>query len=94
MDTFVRLIFPSTSAEHMYTSSLINSIDLSGSINMYAGVPSIFINLFLSGAEFTVLIAHEVVTIKVSTRLARYFIRIQSLNNFYLMLNLFSLSHL
>ena len=90
----MRLIFPSTSAEHMYTSSFINSIDLSSSISMYAGVPSIFINLFLSGAEFTVLIAHEVVTIKVSIRLARYFIRIQSLNNFYLMLNLLSLLHL
>ena len=53
------LALPSTSAKHMYMSSLINSIDLLGSINTYAGVPSIWINLFYSGAEPTVFTAQE-----------------------------------
>ena len=58
---FILLALPSTSAKHMYISSLIKSVDLSGSINTYAGVPSICKNLSFSGAEVTVLTAQDVI---------------------------------
>ena len=58
---FILLALPSTSAEHMYISSLIKSTDLSDSINTYAGVPSICINLLLSGTEVAVFTAQDVI---------------------------------
>ena len=45
-------------------SSLIRLTDLLGSIDTYAGVPSICINLLFSGAEVTVFTAQEAVNSK------------------------------
>ena len=58
---FILLALPSTYAQHMYISSLIKSTDLSDSINTYAGVPSICINLLLSRTEVAVFTAQDVI---------------------------------